>query len=142
MSRTMQNDYKKLFSYLPEKEAPEWLARGAMLQIEAKKKKGAVYTRIVLFGAMTFIAFIALISVSKEFYSEFAQSGFLQFVSLLFSDAKVVATYWQDFLMSLAESLPVFATVGIFGSVFLLLFSIRQLLLNIRATMKSTFATI
>lgn len=137
----MHNDYKKLFSYLPEKEAPEWLVGDAMLQIRAKKKKGATYMRIFLFGSMTLIASITFVLVSREFYSEFSQSGFLQFISLLFSDAKVVATYWQDFLMSLAESLPVFATVGILGSVFLFLFSMRQLLLNVRATMRSTFVT-
>lgn len=141
MKQTMHDDYKKLFSHLPEKKVPEWLVGDAMLQINAKKKKSAVYMRIFLFGSMSFIASIALVLVSREFYSEFSQSGFLQFISLLFSDARVVATYWQDFLMSLAESLPVFATVGILGSAFLFLFSMRQLLLNIRATMRTNFIT-
>ena len=131
----MQNDFYRLFEHLNRNEPRTRLYGRIIKRIELEQRKTSVYTRIVFFGVLASAAMIALIPAIRELYAEFAQSGFIQFVSLLFSDTGVIALYWQDFLMSLAETLPVFGIMGVAASMFIMLLSTRYLLSDLRSVM-------
>jgi hypothetical protein len=41
-------------------------------------------------------------------FAEFQTSGFWNYFALFFSDTALMSVYWKEFVLSLAESLPVF----------------------------------
>jgi hypothetical protein len=60
------------------------------------------------------------------------QSGFLEYMSLIFSDADILAAYWQGFAFSLLETIPLFAiTLGL-AALAAFLASLRVLATNMR----------
>jgi len=72
--------------------------------------------RILLFKKITFLSVIlvgsvvAFVPAIKMLIEESESSGFIYFVSLLFSDFEIVKTYWQNFTLTILETLP---TVGV-----------------------------
>jgi hypothetical protein len=72
-----------------------------------------------------FYGFVGVLSlggfVLLSFYikQQFSSSGFFQYASLIFSDGNLFATYWKEYLLSLADSLP----VASLGALSFLLFS-------------------
>lgn len=75
------------------------------------------FVGILSLGGFVFM----FISLTKEFSS----SGFFQYVSVAFSGGGLFATYWKEYLLSLAESLPV-ASLGV------LLFFLVSILISFR----------
>ncbi len=68
---------------------------------------------------------IFLVFLGQQLIASFSNSGFFQFLSLIFFDAEAVLLYWQSFVFSLLETLPVMSIL-IFCLVFLsLLFSLK-----------------
>lgn len=127
----MQNDTNRLFAHLIRKEPRASLYGRIRSRIELEQRKTSVYARIVFFGVVACGGAIALVPALRELYAEFTQSGFAQFITLLFSDTGTIAMYWQDFLMSLAESLPAVGIAGVAMSVFAILLPLRFLLNDI-----------
>lgn len=138
----MQNDYRQLFLELDEKEPPAELFHDTMLRINAKQKRSATFARIGFFGTASLLALFVFVPTVREFYAEFMQSGFSQFASLIFSDMGILAKYWQDFLLSLAESLPVLSAIGVIASLFVFLLSTERLIRNVRALTRSSIVAI
>ena len=68
-----------------------------------------------LIGVLSLGGFVFMSFYLKE---QFALSGFFEYVSLAFSDSGAVALYWKEYLLSLADSVPI-ASLG--ASAFLLL---------------------
>lgn len=54
-------------------------------------------------------SFISLIPSFMYFMQNIRTSGFYDYLSLFFSDTATLASYWKEFSLSLAESLPFFA---------------------------------
>ena len=123
----MLKDFEKLFTIFNQLEPSPGLLDGIMLRINEVRRLKKARIRAAFFGTVFLAALIALVPAWQEFYAEFTQSGFLQFISLLFSDAGVIASYWQELLISLAESLPVFGISAILASVFGILISLKFL---------------
>lgn len=107
-----------------DNKAPKDLALKIMSRIQ-KEERRRTRARLLFFGTLFFVSLFALIPALNELYVEFSQTGFSQFVSLIFSDAGTLAMYWQDFIFSLAESFPVIGTSMVLGSLFALLLSLR-----------------
>ena len=55
-----------------------------------------------------------------------SQSGFGQYVSLVFSDGGVVLSYWKEFLFSLVESIPVTGVILCLGAMTLFVWSLGK----------------
>lgn len=138
----MREDYEELFTDIDQKEPPPGLLELIMLRIGEERRRAA-RIRIMCLGAVSLIALFSLVPAWQGFYAELAQSGFTQFMSLLFSDAGVVASYWQEFVMSLAESFPMFGLFAVLASVFALLLPLRFLARDMSAIFhRSKIATI
>lgn len=83
-----------------------------------KKHLGFFVTLFAVFLILSIFSFIGLRQVLKE-------SSFGSFLSLIFSDPKIVLIYWHSFIFSIFESMS-------WISVFLLLFAVALLLLFVR----------
>lgn len=105
---------------------------GRIQQFQRDKRVKAVKRRIFVFSALSLISLIAFVPAFSTMKLNMTESGFLNFISLLFSDFKVVMSYWQNFTMSLLESLPVVNLVLVFFLVFSFLWSLKSLFGNIK----------
>ncbi len=123
-------DYKELFKYAEEKEPSQNLVQKILFAIDEKQRRSLRF-RVILSGSLALIALIAFIPAWREFQTEISQSGFWQFVSLLFSDSHFVVAYWNDLLFSLLESLPIVSTMAVLGVFFIFLSSLSSLVKNI-----------
>ena len=135
----MRREHNRSVSKCDQQSLPAGVLDRIMLRIE-KERRRRMRVRIAIFGALSVVAAFASLFSSREFYSEFTQSGFSQFFSLIFSDGGTAVSYWQELAYSLAESFPVLAAVAVLASVFAFLFSLRFLTRDLRMAMqKSNF---
>jgi hypothetical protein len=109
---------------------PEGLLDAIMLRIEHRHRR-RLYVRVALVGSLMLAAAAALVPAWNFLASEAARSGFAAFVSLVFSDFSVVLTYWNDFALSLLDSLPVYGFVAVLGSLLVFGISIRSFILTV-----------
>jgi hypothetical protein len=70
---------------------------------------------------------IAFFPAVKMLLSDFDQSGFLRFFSLIFSDFSTVATYWQSFTMVLLQTLPAISLALLLAILLVFLQSVKSL---------------
>jgi hypothetical protein len=122
--KAMEDDYGNLFGKMDRREPPAGLLDSIIFRINEEGLRTA-RIRFVCFSFLSLAALSALIPAWNELRSEATQSGFLQFFSLLFSDASIIAVYWQDFTMTVAESLPVFGISAVLAAMFAFLLSMR-----------------
>lgn len=116
----MQNDYERLFRSLNELEPSDKLYRNIFAGIEIKRCR-IIRIQFAFLGSAIFTSFIALIPAFQYTIQEFYQSGFYQYFSLIFSDGGTLILYWQEFVLSLAESLPLLGITAVLGIIFVLL---------------------
>lgn len=103
----IRKDYEKLFSHLEPPALPEDLFARILLRIRREQHFRALKWRFGFFALMLVGTATAAIPAFRSAQSSFAESGSMQFLSLLFSDFGTVAAYWQNFSLALLESLPV-----------------------------------
>ncbi len=112
-------------------ELPEGIFKRITARIRAEEQfihfKRRMVRRLVIFSFGTVGSAAAFIPVLKMAYSDFAESGFLQFFSLLFSDFGTVAVYWQSFTVSLLETLPAVSLAIFLAVIFVFLGSLKFL---------------
>lgn len=83
---------------------------------QANKSRDKFY----LYTAIGVISFSGFVAMSLSIKGQFESSGFFEYVSLIFSDGSLVIAYWKEYLMSLANSVP----IASLGALTFLLFSI------------------
>jgi len=103
-----------------------------MLRIRAERKKMALKRKIIGFSFVLAVSFFGLIPAVKMAYSGFVGSGFVQLFSLVFSDTSTVISFWQNFVLSLLESLPTTGLMAAGIALFFLLGSLKFLSKNIK----------
>ncbi len=113
-------------------ELPEGILDRIMARIKAEQRLLTVKRRLTIFSIGLIGSIAAFIPVFKMVQLEISNSGFLQFFSLLFSDFGTVAAYWQSFVLSLLETLPVMSVAALSAVVFVFLCSLRFLARDIK----------
>ena len=136
----MREDFEKLFAGLREFEIPPGLYERIAARIEYEKMRIA-RIRLILFSGAVFGSCIVLIPAFRYAAQDFYQSGFYQYFSLLLSDRAIVMTYWKDFVMSLAESLPFFSATAMLTLFFAFLGSLKYMTRDIKIVFLSTRAS-
>lgn len=101
----MSQDYEKLFSHLKEPAVPDGLFSGVMSGIRRAERRRSI-ERLILFFPLTLGSLIALYFTFQSTWAASAESGFFSYLSLLFSDFQVVVIHWQNYSLSLLETLP------------------------------------
>jgi len=125
----MTQDWNKLFSYYQAPNPPDDLLGKIMQRIDQEKRLLTLKRRLFLFSAGLIGAIILFIPALKGVISGLTQSGFIQYFSLLFSDAEIVLAYWQNYALSLLETLPVMSLILLLATVFAIL-ELLKLLAN------------
>lgn len=127
----MATNYNKIFSSLNEQSVPQNLSGDILISINKQIRKSA-QINFVLFSFLSVFSLIALIPALKYFISELYESGFQQYLSLIFSDGLVLLNYWKEFSLLLAESIPLISIALVLTFLLTLLSSIKFMLKNLK----------
>lgn len=128
----MRKDYEKLFTYLKSPEPPDGLFNKVIDRIQKERRFLIIKWQLFIFSIGAICSAIAFIPAFQMVKTGFTESGFIQFFSLLFSDFKIVVAYWQNFIFSLLETLPVMSLVILLVVVLVFLESLRFLTRDIK----------
>ena len=82
----VRKDYEKLFSRLEPPEPPEDLSARILLRIRREQHLGVLKWRFAFFALTLVGTAVATIPAFQSVQSSLAESGSMQFLSLLFSD--------------------------------------------------------
>jgi hypothetical protein len=134
----MREDYEKLFSHLTDPELSGGLFGKIIQRIQNERRLRSIKRRIAFFSVGTVFSIVAFIFTLQMARAGFAESGFFQFFSLLFSDFSSVVLYWRNFGLTLLETLPVVSLTVFLGSVLLLMELLKLLANNIKLFFNST----
>lgn len=124
ISKIMNQKFEDLVKGLPEMPAPLGLTEKIMLQISQEKLR-TLRLRVVLSVVGFFVSGGVLFSAWQLAAQEISHSGLAQFISLLSSDFMTVAIYWDNFVLSLLEALPIMSLAACLAGVLGLLASLR-----------------
>lgn len=89
----------------------------------------AVKQRIVLFSVSSLVLTVLAFFAFGSLWSQLNNSGFFYFSGLIFSDFKVISSYWQTFVLATVQAIPVFSLLWS-SLVLLALFKSLELLLK------------
>src|SRR5665213_1733902 len=103
-------------------EPPTGLDRKIMLKIERYERR-VLIAKTAGFGTLFLGSLAFMVAAYLNLASALAQSGFLSFTSLFFSDFSVAITNFQDFAFSMLESFPVFSASFLIGGVIVAIWS-------------------
>ncbi|HVZ75874.1 MAG TPA: hypothetical protein VG934_01220 [Candidatus Paceibacterota bacterium] len=95
-----------------ELDAPQGLLEKTLARLSLAARRRARLS-FALHGAFAAASFLALLPALAYAGQQFAASGFSSYLSLIFSDSGVAATYWRELLLSLADSLPSLALIAV-----------------------------
>lgn len=122
----MRKDYEKLFTHLTSPEPPTGLLDRIIARIHKEEQLMSIKKRLFLFSTTILVSAITFVPAISAFKEEFAQSGFLQFVSLLFSDFWLVIADWQNFGLAILESLPAMSITAFLFTALVFLWSLKH----------------
>lgn len=128
----MSKDCENFLGHLNRNNPPKDLLDRIFFRINKEQRKRVLRARIVSFGSISIIAAVVLVFSLGELQKEIAQSGFTNFISILFSDWGIVSIYWKEFAISLLESMPIFGIAAVLGSILLFLASLKIFTRDIR----------
>jgi len=124
----MHKNDKKLFSYNKSPETPDDLFDKVILSIKKEEHRIAILKRrLAIFSLGIIGSVVAFIPAVRMVQAGFSESGFSHFFSLLFSDFGIIATYWQNFMISLLETLPIIHLAILLAITFVFLGSLKFL---------------
>ena len=118
------DQYRKVMQHLEEVVPSGLLYRRIVARIHrAEQKRARLRLGCATLG--TLLSCVVFIPVFNYFVLELVQSGVTQYISLVLSDGGLLLASWQEFLLSLAESLPITGISLLLGIIFLFLGSLR-----------------
>ncbi len=121
----IQDNYNKLLFNLKQKDVPAGLYDLVFKQIY-QRQRFMILRRKIIYGLGLIFSALAFIPTVLSLKTGLVESGFTQYFSLLFSDFNVVSAYWQSFLLTLLESLPIIS-LAVFLAVLLIFLELLKL---------------
>lgn len=91
------------------------LFKAVMARLDRERSLSALRRRLVAANIFLAACIAGAIPLFWAAVLDFSRSGFMQYLNLLLSDFKAVSVYWQDFALSLVESLPVISLAAALG---------------------------
>lgn len=117
-------------SYYSRMEQKELFSK-VMNRLKAEKRLRQIRRRVFIFSAIFVLSCLAFVPAVIYAWREFESSGFGSYFSLIFFDFKTIASSWQEYILTLLESLPVFGLAAVLVVVFTILSSLRALAKNL-----------
>jgi hypothetical protein len=90
---------------------PNTKLSGLILDAIDKKKRFYILLKMIILSITSVMSFVALFLVWQTEGAVIIHSEAGQLLSLLFSDFRIVLGMWREYLVSLAESLPIVSIV-------------------------------
>ncbi|HVT74888.1 MAG TPA: hypothetical protein VHD69_00495 [Candidatus Paceibacterota bacterium] len=103
------------FSYIAADKAPEAL-RGDIRMRVASLERRAWTARLSALVALALASLSALVASALYVWNAVEASGFIQYVSLIFSDGPAMLAYSRELVWSLLESAPTFGFALVLGA--------------------------
>ncbi|MFA6295152.1 MAG: hypothetical protein WC666_01870 [Candidatus Paceibacterota bacterium] len=125
----MTTSYKQFFNTMLEEKPSPALFEQIMNKI-ADMETRRLRIRTTTHGITVITAFALLIPTTSNFFSNIAQSEFMQYVSLLISDWSTLINSWKDILLSIAGSWPFVWSILLLGAFIVFINSLRRLVIN------------
>lgn len=120
----MDRENDLLLDHLSPIEPPAGLAEAVLGRIDRVKRRRFMLRRLS-FAGISLIPLVAVFVAFAVLIRDIRQSGFVQYFSLLFSDGRLIAAFWREYLFSLVESLPLLSVAGCLLSIFSFLVVIK-----------------
>ena len=120
----------QLFSVL---EPSENLKNSIISRIKVEERKRAIY-KVAYSSALTLASIFMSVFYMINIIKDSSQSGLSEYFSLLFSDGALIASYWQTYVLSVVESLPIIPITVVVASIGIFVWSINTFLSNIKNT--------
>ena len=106
-------------------------------RIKKEEMKRTVY-RMVFGSFLSLVSVSTLIIFAVSIIKDAYQSGLSEYLSLLFSDGASLTVYWQTYMMSIVESLPIIPITIAVASIGVFVWSMNMALVSFKNT-KSVF---
>ena len=120
----MNNDLSKLMKQAYNH--PETGLSGDVWRVIEARQSKSLKIKSLSYGFLGILSLGGFVFMSVSIVKQFSSSGFFEYVSLVFSDGNLISVYWKEYLLSLADSLPV-ASLGVtFFLLFSMLVSIKK----------------
>lgn len=129
----MRKDVENLFKLAATPLPPDDLADRIIGRIAVERRRATLLRRIAFFSVGAVASMSAFVPAVLALRTAVAESGFAQYLSLLFSDGGAVAAAWQDFAYALMESLPAAASAACLSALMLLIASLTFLSRDVRS---------
>jgi len=123
----MNTNLNQIFKNIPDREPPKNLEDSVFKLIEREKEKKMkinLFLSYLGLASSFSLAFWAIIALGNSFL----QSEFWSMLSLIFSDAVLVAQNWEEYAYSLMETFPVVNVIAVLTPVFICLLFFNLLL--------------
>lgn len=115
-----QNDQKD-----PDSAIPEGLLNTVLARLEAEKQAAQVRRRFILGSFFLVLCSAVCIPAWQSFKNEAINSGFSDYLALGWDDLGSAMHSWQNFVLSLLETLPVVSAVELLTTALMMLLSLR-----------------
>jgi len=119
----MQEKLIKLFTkakYEPEVNFEEKAWRAVVVH-----DKHMALFQLWIFFFIGIFSLAGLVPMVKILFSDFAKSGFYEYISLAFSDSGLIMSNLKEYVFSLVESLPMVSIILSFSLIFVFFMSLR-----------------
>jgi hypothetical protein len=121
----MDRNFNKIENKFSQIEPPKHLKRAVFQRIEKEKAKRLLFKKFFLLLGFV-VSIISSVATVAFFGKEILASEFSSLVLLGLSDIKTVGAMWQDYLLSLLETLPAFSIAATLLPIFAFLMLIEQ----------------
>jgi hypothetical protein len=127
----MEKDNMPQFKF-KQVELPDELYNKVLQRLNRERELLTIKRRLVIFSVSLAISLVAFFPVINLVRTGFAESGFLQFFKLIFSDFEVIKMYWQNFVLILLESLPISGIIMLLITLLIFIESLNILARDLR----------
>jgi len=127
----MEQKLQKLFKQA--KYQPESRLSGDIWRVINIRDRKISIIKSWSYGFAGLLSFAFLIPTINSLIEQFSQSGFYQYLSLVFSDLGSISLYWKEFMSSLVEAIPVTSLMLTFLLFFILLVSFKRAVFSYRS---------
>lgn len=126
----MNKQITRLFHKLPERPVPAGLSTAIMQKIE-RSEINRLRIRALIHGALVCAALVLCVPAIKYIGATVAQSGFGEYFSLVFSDSGLIVSHFQDFMLLIADALPVTGGIALVAIALIFVNSLVRMFQNI-----------
>ncbi len=126
----MEEKYKKLLGSINFIEPPKGLGTRILERVNAEKER-LMRIRTWVFGSGTVASFGLSLWAVIYLIKSAQESGFVQYLSLIFSENGVMLTYWRELSLSLVESLPIVSLIIFLSAIGFFIWSFTKMISNV-----------